>query len=161
MKPEFESLFNANPYNDIIESIRAIYYPGIRNETNPAVEPYYESIIRYIKISTPELLKYIEKEKELLVAFAKVRYDRVGAGKKEYKQEFNPDEVDEDEIIAILPYYKDFFFTYIVEFFYLNKRRDKLLSFLKKMRYPQAKIYAEDLIEDYNNALKMQNRMLQ
>ena len=157
MKQEFESFFYSDGYEYIIKNIKQIYHPGIREETNKAVESYYDSILAYTKISLDELMAYTKDKKDVLVEFAKIRYARVGADKDAYGQEYNPDEPpgedEQDEIVAVLPYYKDFYFTYIIEFFYMERRENKFLSFLKAMRYPNAEKYQCDCVEDFSTAI--------
>ncbi|MGI2099749.1 hypothetical protein ACRN9O_02815 [Shewanella oncorhynchi] len=59
-----------------------------------------------------------------------------------------PDEQESnDDVIATLPFYKNFLVIYIIEFCLLIEKQDELERYLKKIRVPGSKKYSRELKE--------------
>ena len=52
--------------------------------------------------------------------------------------------------IKVLPYYKSFMLGYLIEFYFLKMKEDKLLQYIKDVRIPQPNKYEKELKKIYN-----------
>ncbi|MDX5631116.1 MULTISPECIES: hypothetical protein [unclassified Brenneria] len=70
---------------------------------------------------------------------------------KLHKYEINRDnEEGDDEIVEILPSYKNFLIGYLLKYFFVSRKPEMLESYLKSLKLPAYKKHADELREIYN-----------
>lgn len=70
-----------------------------------------------------------------------------------HKSKIDRDDDSNDEIIEILPSYKNFLIGYLIKYFFVSQKPQMLESYLKSLKLPAYKKHADELKEIYNKIL--------
>ena len=90
-------------------------------------------------------LRSIKNDDEEIINFIRIHLDEV----KDDDDVYN-DDGDKDELIEVLPPYKNFLIGYLIKFYLLKNNQAALCNYLKLLRIPNYKNYFSELKNIYN-----------
>lgn len=106
------------------------------------------------KVSFSELISIINSKEEVnsfinYVSKKLVKYD--GCDEQEYPEGEEPDEDEKDIVISEDGFSKTFLAFHLIEYCVLKNNRDYIDEYVKLIKIPNAKKYAKELKEIYDN----------
>lgn len=132
----------------------------IANKSNKKIDKNnYLSSIQYAKESIKKaneteesLLNFLNENKEIVIMYSVKKLTTLSnVEDKDDDDDWETDEGDEDEIIEELGLSMTFLIYYLNELILIKKGNEELEKYLKKIRIPNAKKYANELREIYNS----------
>lgn len=149
-----KALIQSDQYNKLLSSIQK--ETGIEvNETLPPLALLNYDLDRIKKAGTnPEnLANLLKLDSDKFLNYSLLHFNKFSAQVNEDGEYPDGEELDDDEkpkTIKVLPYYKDFLVTALVEYYLLKNSPVELLKYLKATRIPNAKQHEKDLKEIYS-----------
>ncbi|MEZ4786706.1 MAG: hypothetical protein R2790_02195 [Flavobacterium haoranii] len=132
----------------------------IANKSNRKIDKNnYLSSIQYAKESIKKaneteesLLNFLNENKEIVIMYSIKKLTTLSnVEDKDDDDDWETDEGDEDEIIEEMGLSMTFLIYYLNELILIKKGNEELEKYLKKIRIPNAKKYANELREIYNS----------
>jgi hypothetical protein len=143
---EVRDFINSDLYSSLLGQICEIRNIAI-NEDEPSSVILNHDInkLNLSGFSFAEISGVLESDLLKFVTYVCLKFDAFLTAKDE--QEGND---DEDEIVKVLPFYKNFLILYAIEFCFLETNVNGLDDYLKKIRVPNSKKYALKLKEIFS-----------
>ncbi|NWE37260.1 hypothetical protein, partial [Pseudomonas gingeri] len=141
--PEVNNFIQSEPY----EKLLAYVSSDLSLKVNP--EPIPDVVLMHdVKkfdaagVSVQDLLEIASEE---MYVCQYVRKKLTAIAGSEQEQEGKHQEDEEDKILKVLPYYKNFLNIYLLELYFLREKPHELEGYIKAIRIPNAKKYASQL----------------
>ncbi|MCC6287217.1 MAG: hypothetical protein IT249_04975 [Chitinophagaceae bacterium] len=146
-----KKLINSKYYGILLNKVKEVTKITINDSDPPfALLNYDMGRLKAAKVNAEVLERLLEEHMDSVLKFSvlKIGY------RFDEEEDFPPgEELDDDDkpkTIEVLPYYKDFLVTALVEFYLLKDKPSELNPYLKATRIPHAKKYEKQLKDIYS-----------
>ena len=151
---KIKTFIESNIYNSVLNKVEDSLSIEVNKKTPPITMLNYDlSLLKASNLSIEAISSTISvDDKVCQFIISKIVFYR--NRKKEDNNEYPEGEnLDEDELPImreVLPYYKNFMFSSLIEYCLLKSTSSELFEFLRKTRMPHAKKYEKELREIYS-----------
>jgi hypothetical protein len=136
---------NSDLYNSLLGQLCEIRSVAINDDEPSSVILNHDvNKLNLSGFSLAEISDILEGDVTKFIIYVCLKFDVFLTAKDE--QEGND---DEDEIVKVLPFYRNFLILYAIEFCFLEVNVSGLDDYLKKIRIPNAIKYAKELKSIY------------
>jgi len=151
---EIKKFIESEIYNELLNKVRM----QVKIEVNELLPPivllnHDASLLKAAKITIGEISDLISKDdkvSQFIIAKMTFYETHKEVDNNEYPE---GEELEDDELPVVkktLPYYKNFMFGFLLEYYFLKNRPSELISYLKATKMPHAKKYENELKEIHN-----------
>ena len=148
----FESFINSDIYNNALQTI--VDKLDIKIDQDfIKIKQIEMNFLKKANLTIDEIKDILENDFEKVIKFVLLKMDKLKNDKDnggDFSKNENISKEDKPVTIKILPYYKSFLLSYLIEFYFLKLKQNKLLQYIKDIRIPQPNKYEKELKEIYN-----------
>ena len=151
---KIKTFIESDIYNSVLNKVEDILRIEVNKKTPPITMLNYDlSLLKASNLSIEAISSTIsvdDKVCQFIISKIVFYRNREKEDNNEYPEGEN---LDEDELPItreVLPYYKDFMFSSLIENCLLKSTSSELFAYLRKTRMPHAKKYEKELREIYS-----------
>ncbi|MFE8117169.1 hypothetical protein [Brenneria goodwinii] len=141
---DVKKFINESNYLNLLNKVTGLLSIPLRDSEIPSqVFNIDASCINKANIDLSTLNELCESDKENIIEFIRLH-------KSEIDRNNSSNDENDDELIEVLPSYKNFLIGYLIKYFFVSRKPEMLESYLKSLRLPAYKKHADELKEIYN-----------
>lgn len=144
---DVREFIKSNSYDELLNKVTVELSLKVNPDTPPSqVFNIDAGKINKSGIGLGQLEALCSSDSDRLVKFVKMTLEEI----TDDDGDDDRDEEERDELIEVLPFYKSFLIGYLIRYYYLKNDSEYLLDYLKILRIPGYKKYANELKDIYS-----------